>query len=49
MQRAEEAGGTVLTAPFETPYGPMAALTDPAGAVFWISDPGATEQPDRSG
>ena len=49
VQRAEEAGGTVLTAPFETPYGPMAALTDPAGAVFWISDPGATEQPDRSG
>jgi len=49
VQRAEEAGGTVLTPPFETAYGPMAALTDPAGAVFWISDPGATEQPDRSG
>jgi predicted enzyme related to lactoylglutathione lyase len=49
VQRAGEAGGTVLAPPFETPYGHMAAVTDPAGAVFWISDPGATEQPDRSG
>jgi predicted enzyme related to lactoylglutathione lyase len=49
VQAARDAGGAVLAPPFETPYGQMAALTDPAGATFWISDPGATEQPDRSG
>ena len=49
VQAAQDAGGRLLAPPFETPYGLMAALTDPAGAVFWVSDPGATEQPDRSG
>jgi uncharacterized protein len=49
VQAAQDAGGAVLAPPFQTPYGQMAALTDPAGAVFWVSDPGATEQPDRSG
>ena len=46
---ARKAGGQVLSERFETPFGPMAALRDPAGAVFWITEPGATEQPDRSG
>lgn len=43
-------GGTVLAEPFDTPYGKMAALTDPAGAVFWIVEPAPDqEMPDRSG
>jgi predicted enzyme related to lactoylglutathione lyase len=47
---AKSEGGTVLAEPFETPFGWMAALTDPGGAVFWIVQtlPDAT-QPDRSG
>jgi predicted enzyme related to lactoylglutathione lyase len=49
VRAAQDAGGTVLAPPFDTPYGQMAALTDPAGAAFWVTDPGATEQPDRSG
>jgi uncharacterized protein len=46
---ARKAGGNVLSERFDTPFGPMAALQDPAGAVFWITEPAATEQPDRSG
>jgi predicted enzyme related to lactoylglutathione lyase len=46
---AQDAGGSVLAPPFETPYGQMAALGDPAGATFWVTDPGASEQPDRTG
>ncbi len=30
-------GGQVLAPPFDTPYGQMAGLVDPAGAVFWIA------------
>jgi hypothetical protein len=29
-------GGTVLAPAFDTPYGRMAAMRDPAGAVFWV-------------
>jgi predicted enzyme related to lactoylglutathione lyase len=32
--RARELGGTVLRAPEDTPYGRLATLADPAGAVF---------------
>ena len=46
---AAEAGGSVLAAPFDTPFGAMATLADPAGAVFLITDPSATQQPDRTG
>jgi uncharacterized protein len=49
VEAARTAGGTVLSERFETPFGPMAALLDPAGAVFWITEPAATQQPDRSG
>jgi predicted enzyme related to lactoylglutathione lyase len=49
VEAARTAGGTVLSERFETPFGPMAALFDPAGAVFWITEPAATQQPDRSG
>ena len=43
-------GGTVLAEPFDTPYGRMAAIADPSGAVFWVVEatPGQ-EMPDRSG
>jgi uncharacterized protein len=30
------AGGTSLVPPFQTPYGTMAPMQDPAGAVFWL-------------
>jgi predicted enzyme related to lactoylglutathione lyase len=32
---ARELGGTVMADPFDTPFGRMAPMTDPAGAVFW--------------
>jgi predicted enzyme related to lactoylglutathione lyase len=49
VQAARTSGGTVLSERLDTPFGPMAALRDPAGAVFWISEPAATQQPDRTG
>jgi uncharacterized protein len=33
---AERAGGSVLSPAFDTPYGRMAGLADPAGGSFWI-------------
>ena len=45
---AEKAGGTVLVPVFDTPYGRMAGLLDPAGAVFWIAQNTGQPQPDRS-
>jgi predicted enzyme related to lactoylglutathione lyase len=48
-ETAEINGGIVLAPPFATPYGVMAGLTDPAGAVFWISQVDRSQQPDRSG
>jgi predicted enzyme related to lactoylglutathione lyase len=43
-------GGTVLAPPFDTSFGRMAALTDPAGAVFWIAQPPPdAPRPDRAG
>jgi predicted enzyme related to lactoylglutathione lyase len=32
------AGGAVIAPAFETPYGRMACVADPAGAMFWIVD-----------
>jgi predicted enzyme related to lactoylglutathione lyase len=43
------AGGRVLAPPFDTPFGQMAAVSDPAGAAFLIVDTAATPQPDRAG
>jgi uncharacterized protein len=37
--RATELGGSVMVAPFDTPVGRMAVLTDPQGAVFSIIKP----------
>ncbi len=44
-----KAGGGVVADAFPTPFGAMAGLTDPAGAVFWVVESGHAEQPDRSG
>lgn len=32
---ARELGGTVMADPFDTPFGRMVPITDPAGAAFW--------------
>ena len=34
---------------FEPPYGRMAGIIDPAGAVFWVIQTDPSRQPDRSG
>ena len=36
VHRAEVGGGSVLMRDFDTPYGRMAGLIDPFGAVFWV-------------
>lgn len=46
---AETSGGSVVTAPFTTPFGQMAGLRDPDGALFWLVESGAQEHPDRTG
>ena len=43
-------GGQVLAPPFDTPFGRMGALVDPAGAVFWLAQVNPDQpMPDRSG
>lgn len=42
-------GGTVVSTGFETPYGRMAAVTDPFGASFWIMMPTADQPAGGSG
>ena len=43
-------GGQVLAPPFDTPYGRMGPLADPAGAVFWVAQTKEElPMPDRSG
>src|SRR3954452_1695262 len=49
VQTAERLGGTTLSGVVESPYGTMAALIDPAGAVFWVVQTAGAELPDRSG
>jgi predicted enzyme related to lactoylglutathione lyase len=44
---AEQAGGVILSPSFQTPYGKMAAITDPAGASFWIAETDPASVPDR--
>jgi predicted enzyme related to lactoylglutathione lyase len=39
--KATEMGGTVMAAPFDTPVGRMAVISDPQGAVFSIIQPAA--------
>jgi hypothetical protein len=38
----------VLVRDFDTPFGRMAGLVDPAGAVFWLAQTGTAAQPDRA-
>ncbi len=43
-------GGSVLSEPFDTPYGRMALVLDPAGARFVVlQQPVGAPQPDRAG
>ena len=42
---AEAHGGHVLSPGFDTPFGRMAALTDPYGASFWVTAPNAGATP----
>jgi predicted enzyme related to lactoylglutathione lyase len=45
---AEQHGGRVLVRDRSTPYGVMAGLTDPAGAMFWVvQPPEGMPRPDR--
>ena len=37
-EQAEQLGGSVLSAPEDSPYGRMVQLADPTGAVFWLMD-----------
>lgn len=46
---AERAGGRVLAPAFDTPYGRMAGLADPAGAAFWVVESDPSTQPNRTG
>ncbi len=46
---AEAAGGSVISAASDTPYGRMAGLADPYGAVFMVMATTGDGAPDRSG
>lgn len=43
----DKAGGTVQSPPFDTPYGRMAAVTDPFGAPLMLTQNTGQPQPDR--
>lgn len=45
---AQRNGGSLLADVFDTPYGRMAGLADPAGAVFWVVQTDGSGQPDRA-
>lgn len=45
---AEASGGSVVAPPIDTEYGRMAALADPAGAVFMVMGTTGEGTPDRS-
>ncbi len=49
VEAVRSKGGTVMAPPFDTPYGKMAGLMDPFGAMFWIAQTDGANQPDRSG
>jgi predicted enzyme related to lactoylglutathione lyase len=45
----ESHGGHVLSPGFDTPFGRMAAVTDPFGASFWVTAPNPDQLlPDRT-
>ena len=46
----EANNGNVISPGFDTPFGRMAAATDPFGASFWMMSPNADQpEPDRTG
>jgi predicted enzyme related to lactoylglutathione lyase len=45
---AQAHGGTIAATVFETPYGRMAGLVDPAGAMFFVIETDGTDNPDRA-
>lgn len=45
---AEQAGGSVVAPAFDTPFGRMAGLADPDGAVFWVARGNDQQVPDRA-
>lgn len=49
VEATERAGGSVLMSDFDSPYGRMAGLVDPAGALFWVIQQTGQPMPDRSG
>lgn len=49
VEAATTNGGSVVMPPFDSPYGRMAGLTDPAGAMFCVIESAGTPQPDRAG
>lgn len=50
VSAARAGGGTVPADPFDTPYGRMATVIDPAGATFWIVEAAPDQEyPDHSG
>ena len=50
VSHVEESGGHVLSPGFDTPFGRMAAVTDPWGAAFWVTAPNPDlPTPDREG
>jgi len=48
VEAAQNAGGSVTNPLFESPYGRMAGLADPAGGRFWVVETDGSSQPDRS-
>ncbi len=46
---AERSGGSVLVPAFDSPYGRLAGLADPVGAVFWVLEATGQPMPDREG
>jgi predicted enzyme related to lactoylglutathione lyase len=43
------AGGTLVAPAFDSPYGRLALLADPAGASFAVIETAGSPQPDRAG
>ena len=49
VAKVEATGGHILSPGFDTPFGRMAAVTDPWGASFWVTQPNPDQvMPDRS-
>lgn len=46
---AQEHGGTLVAPAFDSPFGRLAVLADPAGASFSVIETAGNPQPDRAG